>query len=75
MARRSNTIETVQVTISTSPQVRDWLDALTRTGFYGRNPAEAAGQLIADRLRAMMASGELQILQQTPPPTPAPAEA
>lgn len=68
MARRSNTIETVQVTLSTSPQVRDWLEALSRTGLYGRNPAEVAAALIQERLRGMMQSGEIQALQQQPPP-------
>lgn len=66
MPRRSNTIETVQVTISTSAQVRDLLETLARTGLYGRNPAEAASQLIQDRLRTMITSGELHSMQKFP---------
>jgi hypothetical protein len=39
------------ITISTTPQIRSYLEALVTLGVYGKNPAEAAEQLIKESLR------------------------
>ena len=39
MARPKNTTETVQITLSTTSQVKELLEELSKTGFYGKNAA------------------------------------
>ena len=51
MARPKNTLKTVQITISTTEQVKDLLKALTNTGMYGKNEAETAQRLMLERIR------------------------
>ena len=59
MPRAKNTVETVQITVSTTPQIRDFLQELTETGLYGKNAAEAAERCIAERIRELRKEGEL----------------
>jgi hypothetical protein len=59
MAKLSNLLPTVQVTISTTPQVGVYLDQLLTTGFYGKNRAEAAERLIVSTLKQLLKEGEL----------------
>lgn len=56
MARQKNTLGTVQITISTTPQVRDLLERLTASGFYGKNAADTAHELLKAKLRELMDS-------------------
>lgn len=50
MARQRNTTQTVTLTISTTPQVRDLLERIAEGGLMGKNAAEVAERMIADRL-------------------------
>ena len=59
MARTKNTVETVQITISTTQRVRELLEQLTEEGLYGRNVAETASLLIAEKMREMRRGGEI----------------
>lgn len=59
MARQKNTLETVQITISTTLQVKDSLEQLTETGFYGKNAADTAHALLKERIRELMQQGQL----------------
>jgi hypothetical protein len=59
MGRKPNAAETVQVTISTTPQVKEYLLQLVRTGLYGKNEAEAAERLITESLRRQIPEGLL----------------
>ena len=59
MARAKNTVETVQITISTTQRVRELLEMLTEEGLYGRNVAETASLLIAEKMREMRRGGEI----------------
>jgi hypothetical protein len=59
MARAKNTVETVQITISTTQTIRELLEQLTEEGLYGRNAAETASLLIAEKMREMRRSGEI----------------
>ncbi|MCP5540214.1 MAG: hypothetical protein H7A53_09690 [Akkermansiaceae bacterium] len=54
MARPKNTLDTIQVTISTTPQVKDLLERLTETGFYGKNAADTAHALLKEKLRELL---------------------
>lgn len=56
MARQKNSVETVQITISVTEKVRDQLELLTTTGYYGKNAAETANTLIAERIRQLVES-------------------
>jgi hypothetical protein len=53
MPRNKNDIETVQFTVSTTPQVEDYLKNLLKSGLYGHNVAEAAERLITEQLRQL----------------------
>jgi hypothetical protein len=59
MARAKNTVETVQITISTTQRVRELLEVLTEEGLYGRNVAETASLLISEKMREMRRLGEI----------------
>ncbi len=51
MGKERNLLETVQITLSTNPLMRDLLDKLVLTGFYGNSRAEAAERLLAESLK------------------------
>lgn len=53
MARPKNTAETVQITISTTPQVKEMLEELAASGFFGKNAAETAHTLLKEKLREL----------------------
>ncbi|MDC0276153.1 MAG: hypothetical protein ACKVJU_09315 [Verrucomicrobiales bacterium] len=57
MARPKNTLKTVQVTISTTEQVKDVLEALTNSGMYGKNAADTAQRLMLERIRDLQQTG------------------
>ncbi len=40
--------------IATTPQMRDYLAQLVRTGLYGKNPTEAADRLLSEGVRRAM---------------------
>ncbi|MDA0811901.1 MAG: hypothetical protein O3C21_05885 [Verrucomicrobia bacterium] len=65
MARTKNSLETVQVTLSTTIQIKCYLDQLTNSGLYGKNVAETATQLIQDRVKDLIKSGDLIKLPPT----------
>ena len=51
MARQKNSVETVQITLAVTPAIRDFLDQLSQSGFYGKNSAETAAELLKAKLR------------------------
>ena len=59
MGKSANTIGTVQITISTTQPVQDYLERLVLTGFYGKNPAEAAERVLTRTLEALIKDGTL----------------
>jgi len=59
MARKPNSLQTVQIRISTTPLVQAYLDKLVDTGLYGKNPAEAAERLIASGMKELLREGTL----------------
>ena len=50
MARPKNTTESVQITISTTATIKDALEALAATGFYGKNAADTAHMILSQRI-------------------------
>lgn len=59
MAKPPNTIGTIQITISTTQPVQGYLERLVLTGFYGKNPAEAAERLLTRTLETLIKEGTL----------------
>jgi hypothetical protein len=57
MPRQPNTVATVHITLSTTPQVQNYLANLAVSGLYGKTPAEAGERLIARELERLIASG------------------
>ena len=57
MARPKNTLKTVQITISTTEQVKELLESLTETGIYGKNAADTAQRLMLERIRDLQKDG------------------
>lgn len=58
MARPKNTAETVQITISTTQQVKDLLELLSVSGFYGKNAADTAHALLKEKIRDLQRDGQ-----------------
>ncbi len=58
MARPKNTTETVQITISTTPQVKELLELLSASGFYGKNAADTAHVLLKEKIRDLQRDGQ-----------------
>jgi len=58
MARPKNTTETVQITISTTQQVKDVLELLSVSGFYGKNAADTAHALLKEKIRDLQKDGQ-----------------
>lgn len=54
MARKPNSVRTVQIRISTTPRIQEYLERLVDTGLYGKNPAEAADRLIASGIEQIL---------------------
>lgn len=57
MARPKNTTETVQITLSTTRQVKELLEELSTTGFYGKNAADTAHALLKEKIRDLQKDG------------------
>lgn len=60
MAKPPNQLESVKLTITTTPHVRRYLEELVEGGFHGKNAPEAAERLLARSLETMVADGRLK---------------
>ncbi|MFN5962504.1 MAG: hypothetical protein ACK5CW_13560, partial [Verrucomicrobiota bacterium] len=68
MARQKNNVDTVQITLSVTQSVRDFLEQLSISGFYGKNAAETAAVLLKEKLREL--STRRDMVGVAPGPTP-----
>lgn len=59
MSRKPNRLRTVMLTISTTPQVREYLRQLLDTGLYGKNEPEAAKRLLTRTLDDLLGQNRL----------------
>jgi hypothetical protein len=59
MAKSKNSIETVRLTLATTPGVVTYLERLSRTHLYGKNAAETAEQIVRQEIARLVKSGEL----------------
>jgi hypothetical protein len=53
MARPKNTVDTVQVTLAMTSVIRDVLENLSSSGYYGKTVAETALILLKEKIRDM----------------------
>lgn len=58
MPRPKNSAETTQLTLSTTPQVKELLEELSKSGYYGKNAAETAVLLLTEKIRELQAHGQ-----------------
>jgi hypothetical protein len=61
MPRKRNRIKTRKLTISTTPQVIEYLRQLLETGLYGKNEAEAAERLLSHGLDEYLGANRLAL--------------
>ena len=61
MPRDSNAVRSKTLRLSTTAQVLDFLDQLARTGFYGKNRAEVAEQILRSSLRIEFRQGLVEL--------------
>ena len=59
MPKDKNLLGTEKLTLSTNPHVVAALARLVRTGYYGKNPAEAAERVVARTLEEWESSGRI----------------
>jgi hypothetical protein len=59
MARTRNPVQTVKLGLSTTPQVVADLEALAKTGKFGKNASEAGEELLRLKLREIELEGWL----------------
>lgn len=57
MPRPRNAVETVKLQLSTTPQVVADLEALVKTGKFGKNASEAGEELLRLKLREVELEG------------------
>jgi len=62
MAKSKNAIETVRITLATTPGVVAYLEKLSATHLYGKNAAETAEQIVRQEIARLLKSGELAAL-------------
>lgn len=77
VARQKNSVDSIQITLSVTPAIRDFLEQLSRSGFYGKNSAETAAELLKEKLRDLSTRAGMPGLHQpgynpTWPVSPAP---
>ena len=60
MARPTNTVETLSMTITVTPQVKQYLEDLVIKGTHGQSPAEIVRTMINDNVRKLIANNELK---------------
>lgn len=58
MPRPKNSAETVQLTLSATPQVKQLLEELSASGYYGKNAADTAMLLLTEKIRELQAKGQ-----------------
>jgi hypothetical protein len=60
MARTRNPVKTVKLGLSTTPQVFDDLEALAKTGKFGKTASEVGEELLRLKLREVELEGWLR---------------
>ena len=64
MPKPKNSIASESLRISTTPQVRKYLEKLVLGGLYGKNPAEAAERILARGLEDLIERKRIDLLDR-----------
>lgn len=59
MGRTPNKLDTVEVTLRTTPQVAKYLDDLLNSGLYGKTRSEVAERLVTREIEALIREDSL----------------
>lgn len=59
-ARKPNSQKTKPVKISTTPQVKEYLQQLVGHGLYGKTPSEVASTLVSRGIESLLERGHLK---------------
>jgi hypothetical protein len=59
MGRNKNPVDTVELHLSTTPQVKELLERLATTGRFGKNGSEVGEELLRAKLREVELEGWL----------------
>ena len=62
MSKPRNLVQSQRMLITTTPQVRVYLEALAATGLYGKNAPETAAQLLAGAIEERIRGGTIKRL-------------
>lgn len=62
MPKPRNLVQSERLLITTTPQVRVYLEALVATGLYGKNAPETAAQLLAGAIEERIREGTIKRL-------------
>ena len=60
MPRQKNDLQSVELRMSTTLVVREYLEQLVATGLWGKNVTEAAERMLTTSLVRMIENGELR---------------
>lgn len=60
MAKQRNQVDSILITLTTTPQVRRYLLQLVASGLYGKNAAETAERLVAQAINELIDRGKLR---------------
>ena len=61
--RGPNILQTSPIPVSTNEKLEAFLQRIVQTGFYGKNSTEAAERLLAERVKDLFLSGEIDRLE------------
>ena len=59
MARPRNKLDTIEVTLRTTPPVASYLDRLVQSGLFGKSRSEAAERLVTRGIEVLINDGTL----------------
>lgn len=70
--RGPNLLHTASLPLSSNERLERHLERIVRTGFYGKNPTEAAERLLSEKIKDLLVSGELERLERLNEGEPSP---
>jgi hypothetical protein len=59
VAKKKLSIPTVTITVRTTPTLRDDLDSVVKSGYFGSTRSEAAERLLGEAVRNLIKEGSL----------------
>ena len=60
MPNRRNLAQSARLQVTTTPEVVECLEAIARTGLYGKSRAEIADRLVSEGIRRLIGDGIIE---------------